>query len=56
MPTMQRLPNLPPSEIGMASGNSSITSVVDKTITRVDGKGLWRSWKRNFKNKVIGDV
>jgi hypothetical protein len=53
---MQRLPNLPPSEIGMASGNSSNTSVVDKTITRVDGKGLWRSWKRNFKNKVIGDV
>mmetsp|Transcript_12300 Transcript_12300/g.26863 ORF Transcript_12300/g.26863 Transcript_12300/m.26863 type:complete len:273 (-) Transcript_12300:2229-3047(-) len=53
MPTMQRLPNLPPSEIGMASGNSSNTSVVDKTITRVDGKGLWRSWKRNFKNKLL---
>ena len=21
--------------------------------TRVDGKGLWRSWKRNFKNKLL---
>ena len=26
--------------------------VKDDKMTRVDGKGLWRSWKRNFKNKL----
>ena len=24
----------------------------NKNITRVDGKGLWRSWKRNFNSQV----
>lgn len=27
---------------------------VHPQMTRVDGKGLWRSWKRNFKNKLAG--
>lgn len=31
----------------------SLQSPSSISFTRVDGKGLWRSWKRNFKNKLL---
>jgi hypothetical protein len=40
----------PPSSSLRFSTSSPPSSL---SFTRVDGKGLWRSWKRNFKNKLL---
>ena len=40
----------PPSSSFRFSTSSPPSSL---SFTRVDGKGLWRSWKRNFKNKLL---
>jgi hypothetical protein len=37
----------------MPSSSLSTSSSSSHLLTRVDGKGLWRSWKRNFKNKLL---
>jgi type II secretory pathway pseudopilin PulG len=34
------------------STNNDVIAVDRNRITRVDGKGLWRSWKRNFNSQV----
>lgn len=33
--------------------HSNVSCSPSIPFTRVDGKGLWRSWKRNFKNKLL---
>jgi len=38
---------------GKMSAIKTRHSVKNEKMTRVDGKGLWRSWKRNFKTKVL---
>ena len=36
-----------------SSPYSTVSFSSSLQFTRVDGKGLWRSWKRNFKNKLL---
>ena len=36
-----------------SSPYSTVSFPSSLQFTRVDGKGLWRSWKRNFKNKLL---
>ncbi|KAL3776369.1 hypothetical protein ACHAW5_004244 [Stephanodiscus triporus] len=48
------LPSSPPGPDGLADDHrpSSVARRA-QSFTRVDGKGLWRSWRRNFKDKLL---
>lgn len=54
-PPMTLTTTTPPSiqYNSMPSSLLSTSSSSSHLLTRVDGKGLWRSWKRNFKNKLL---
>ena len=42
-----------PQAITNSTTSSSLTDSSAHSLTRVDGKGLWRSWKRNFNRKAL---
>ena len=49
-------PTTPAAAANTNNNNNNMTHHLPTTTspyTRVDGKGLWRSWKRNFKNKRL---